>query len=138
MADIDGRAGARSKELFSQAQRVIPGGVNSPVRAFASVGGEPPFIRRAHGAYLVTEDGAELVDYVGSWGPALLGHAHPEVVEAVQKVAADGLSFGAATQSESEIAELVCSMVPSMRGGMVRLVTSGTEATMSALRVARG
>jgi glutamate-1-semialdehyde 2,1-aminomutase len=138
MADIDGRAGARSKELFSQAQQVIPGGVNSPVRAFASVGGEPPFIRRAHGPYLVTEDGAELVDYVGSWGPALLGHAPAEVIEAVREVAVDGLGFGAATAAESAIAELICEMVPSMRGGMVRLVTSGTEATMSALRVARG
>jgi len=134
----DGRAGPRSKELFAAAQRVIPGGVNSPVRAFASVGGEPPFIRKAVGCHLVTEDGAALIDYVGSWGPALLGHAHPEVVEAVIRAARDGLSFGAATAGEVEFAELICELVPSMTGGMVRLVSSGTEATMSALRLARG
>ena len=134
----DGRAGARSEELFTAAKRVIPGGVNSPVRAFASVGGHPPFIARAQGPYLWTEDGAQLIDYVGTWGPALLGHAHPEVVEAVCKAAADGLSFGAATKAEVEFAERICSMVPSMSDGMVRLVCSGTEATMSALRVARG
>jgi glutamate-1-semialdehyde 2,1-aminomutase len=134
----DGRAQARSRELMEQAQRVIPGGVNSPVRAFGSVGGHPPFIRKAKGAHIVTEDGVALIDYVGTWGPALLGHAHPEVVDAVQKAARDGLSFGAATAAEIEFAELVCSLVPSMQGGMVRLVSSGTEATMSALRVARG
>lgn len=134
----DGRARARSQEIFEAAKRVIPGGVNSPVRAFNSVGGSPPFIHRAQGPYLFTEDGAQLIDYVGTWGPALLGHAHPEVVDAVCKAAADGLSFGAATRAEGEFAELVCSMVPSMNGGMVRLVCSGTEATMSALRVARG
>jgi glutamate-1-semialdehyde 2,1-aminomutase len=134
----DGRAGPRSQELFAAAQKVIPGGVNSPVRAFASVGGEPPFIRKATGCHLVTEDGAALIDYVGSWGPALLGHAHPAVVEAVIKAARDGLSFGAATAAEVEFAELICEFVPSMRGGMVRLVSSGTEATMSALRLARG
>ena len=136
--DNDGRAGTRSKELFAAAQKVIPGGVNSPVRAFASVGGEPPFIRKATGCHLVTEDGAALIDYVGSWGPALLGHAHPEVVEAVVKAARDGLSFGAATAAEVEFAERICELVPSMHGGMVRLVSSGTEATMSALRLARG
>ncbi len=134
----DGRAGARSRELFAAAQRVIPGGVNSPVRAFASVGGEPPFIRAASGCRLTTEDGATLIDYVGSWGPALLGHAHPEVVEAVCRAARSGLSFGAATAGEVEFAERICAMVPSLRGGMVRLVSSGTEATMSALRLARG
>ncbi len=134
----DGRAGARSRELFAAAQKVIPGGVNSPVRAFGSVGGEPPFIRKATGCYLVTEDGVALVDYVGSWGPALLGHAHPEVVDAVVRAAREGLSFGAATAAEVQLAELLCSMVPSLRGGMVRLVSSGTEATMSALRLARG
>jgi glutamate-1-semialdehyde 2,1-aminomutase len=134
----DGRAGPRSKELFAAAQKVIPGGVNSPVRAFASVGGEPPFIRKATGCHLVTEDGAALIDYVGSWGPALLGHAHPAVIEAVIKAARDGLSFGAATAAEVELAELICEMVPSMRDGMVRLVSSGTEATMSAIRLARG
>jgi glutamate-1-semialdehyde 2,1-aminomutase len=137
-SNLDGRAAARSQSLFDAAQKFIPGGVNSPVRAFTSVGGAPPFIQRAKGAYLYTEDGAQLVDYVGTWGPALLGHAHPEVIEAVCKAAANGLSFGAATGAEGEFAELVCSMVPSMRGGMVRLVNSGTEATMSALRLARG
>jgi glutamate-1-semialdehyde 2,1-aminomutase len=134
----DGRAGPRSKALFAAAQARIPGGVNSPVRAFASVGGEPPFIRKATGCHVVTEDGAALIDYVGSWGPALLGHAHPEVVEAVIKAARDGLSFGAATAGEVEFAERICELVPSMREGMVRLVSSGTEATMSALRLARG
>jgi glutamate-1-semialdehyde 2,1-aminomutase len=134
----DGRAQARSQELFEAAKRVIPGGVNSPVRAFGSVGGDPPFIARAEGPYLYTEDGAQLVDYVGTWGPALLGHAHPEVVEAVCRAAANGLSFGAATKAETEFAALVCSMVPSLRDGMLRLTCSGTEATMSALRVARG
>jgi glutamate-1-semialdehyde 2,1-aminomutase len=134
----DGRAAARSQELFTAAKRVIPGGVNSPVRAFASVGGAPPFINKAEGAYLWTEDGAKLIDYVGTWGPALLGHARPEVIEAVQAAAQNGLSFGAATGAEVEFAELICSMVPSMNNGMVRLVCSGTEATMSALRVARG
>ena len=134
----DGRAGERSKELMAQARRVIPGGVNSPVRAFGSVGGDPPFIRKASGAHIVTEDGVALIDYVGTWGPALLGHAHPEVIDAVIKASRDGLSFGAATAAEVEFAELICSLVPSMQGGMVRLVNSGTEATMSALRVARG
>jgi glutamate-1-semialdehyde 2,1-aminomutase len=134
----DGRAGPRSKELFAAAQQVIPGGVNSPVRAFASVGGDPPFIRKATGCHVVTEDGAALIDYVGSWGPALLGHAHPEVVEAVIKATRDGLSFGAATAAEVEFAQLICELVPSLRDGMVRLVSSGTEATMSALRLARG
>jgi glutamate-1-semialdehyde 2,1-aminomutase len=134
----DGRAGARSRELFAAAQQVIPGGVNSPVRAFASVGGEPPFIRKANGCHLITEDGVALIDYVGSWGPALLGHAHPEVVDAVCKAARDGLSFGAATAAEVEFAQRIRAMVPSLREGMVRLVSSGTEATMSALRLARG
>jgi glutamate-1-semialdehyde 2,1-aminomutase len=134
----DGRAGARSKALFAAAQAVIPGGVNSPVRAFKSVGGDPPFIRAARGAHLLTEDGALLVDYVGTWGPAILGHAHPAVIEAVTRAAQDGLSFGACTAAEVEFAELLCSLVPSLRGGLVRLVSSGTEATMSALRLARG
>ena len=139
MSGNDGRAGPRSQELFAAAQKRIPGGVNSPVRAFASVGGQPPFIRKATGCHLVTEDGAALIDYVGSWGPALLGHAHPDVIEAVIKAARDGLSFGAATAAEVEFAELICDMVPSLRDdGMVRLVSSGTEATMSALRLARG
>jgi glutamate-1-semialdehyde 2,1-aminomutase len=117
---------------------VIPGGVNSPVRAFASVGGDPPLIRSAQGAHVITEDGVTLIDYVGTWGPALLGHSHPAIVDAVQRAARDGLSFGAATAAEVEFAERICSIVPSMRGGMVRLVNSGTEATMSALRLARG
>lgn len=134
----DGRAAARSQELFEAASRVIPGGVNSPVRAFASVGGEPPFIRRAHGPYVETEDGATLVDFVGTWGPAILGHADERVLEAVNRAAQNGLSFGAATAAEIELAERLCRLVPSLRGGMVRLVSSGTEATMSALRLARG
>jgi glutamate-1-semialdehyde 2,1-aminomutase len=137
-APNDGRAGARSRELFERAQRTIPGGVNSPVRAYKSVGGEPPFVRRAQGAHIWTEDDAKLVDYVGTWGPAILGHAHPEVLEAVARAARNGLSFGAPTAAEVEIAERICEMVPSLRGGMVRLCSSGTEATMSALRVARG
>lgn len=137
-ASHDGRASTRSLELMKAAERVIPGGVNSPVRAFGPVGTSPPFIRKATGAHIVSEDGVAMIDYVGTWGPALLGHARPEVVDAVQKAARDGLSFGAATAAEVEFAELITSMVPSMQGGMVRLVNSGTEATMSALRVARG
>ncbi len=136
--DHDGRAGQRSRELFAAARAVIPGGVNSPVRAYASVGGEPPFIKSARGAYIYTEDGAELVDYVGSWGPALLGHGREEIVEAVVRAARNGLSFGACTAAETTFAERLCEIVPSLRGGMVRLVSSGTEATMSALRLARG
>lgn len=134
----DGRARQRSRRLFAAARAVIPGGVNSPVRAFASVGGEPPFIKSARGPYIYTEDGAQLVDYVGSWGPALLGHGREEIVEAVVKAARDGLSFGACTAAETAFAERLCELVPSLRGGMVRLVSSGTEATMSALRLARG
>ncbi len=134
----DGRAGARSRELFERAARHIPGGVNSPVRAFSSVGGQPPFIRRAHGCTLETEDGASLIDYVCTWGPALLGHGREEVVDAVCEAARRGLSFGACAAAEGEFAALICASVPSMRDGMVRLVNSGTEATMSALRLARG
>mgnify|MGYP003593911516 FL=1 len=134
----DGRAGARSRELFNAALAVIPGGVNSPVRAFKSVGGDPPFIRAARGPYLLTEDGVTLVDYVGTWGPAILGHAHPEVIDAVCRAAKDGLSFGACSAAEVEFAELLCTVVPALQGGLVRLVSSGTEATMSALRLARG
>ncbi len=132
------RAGARSQALMDRARAVIPGGVNSPVRAFGSVGQRPPFIRRAFGAYLETEDGAVAVDYVGTWGPAILGHAHPEVVAAVQEAAARGLSFGACCAAEAELAELLCERVPALAGGLVRMVNSGTEATMSALRLARG
>jgi glutamate-1-semialdehyde 2,1-aminomutase len=137
-ASRDGRAGVRSRALMQAAQLRIPGGVNSPVRAFAAVGGAPPFVRRAAGPHVFTEDGVRLIDYIGSWGPMILGHAHPEVIDAVQKAAADGLSFGAPTAAEVELADLVCKMVPSLRDGMVRLCNSGTEATMSALRVARG
>ena len=125
-----------SRRLYERAQRVIPGGVNSPVRAFKSVGGSPVFIRRAEGAYVEDEDGRRYVDYVGSWGPMLLGHADPEVVEAVRKAAADSTSFGAPTRIEVEMAELICEIVPSIES--VRMVNSGTEATMSAARLARG
>ncbi|MBS1209082.1 MAG: hemL [Proteobacteria bacterium] len=127
---------SKNAELFERAQRAIPGGVNSPVRAFRSVGGTPPFIARAQGAYVWDADGKQYVDYIGSWGPAILGHAHPEVIEAVQRAAADGLSFGAPTEGEVEMAELLCRLLPSIE--MVRLVSSGTEATMSAIRLARG
>ena len=125
-----------SRGLFERAQRVIPGGVNSPVRAFKSVGGAPLFIRRAEGAYVEDEDGHRYVDYVGSWGPMLLGHADSEVVMAVRKAAADSTSFGAPTRIEVEMAELICEIVPSIES--VRMVNSGTEATMSAARLARG
>ena len=121
---------------FERAQQHIPGGVNSPVRAFKSVGGEPLFIERAAGAYLYASDGRAYIDYVGSWGPMILGHAHPEVIAAVQDAAARGLSFGAPTELETQMAERVCELVPSM--DMVRMVNSGTEATMSAIRLARG
>jgi glutamate-1-semialdehyde 2,1-aminomutase len=126
----------RNEQLFERAQRSIPGGVNSPVRAFRSVGGTPRFFTRGQGAYLWDADGKRYVDYVGSWGPAIAGHAHPRVVEAVQRAAADGLSFGAPTEREVELAEMLIRRVPSME--RVRLVSSGTEATMSALRLARG
>ncbi len=119
-----------------RARKVIPGGVNSPVRAFKSVGGSPVFIDSAHGPFLTDVDGREYIDFVLSWGPMILGHAHPAVVAAVQKAAAKGLSFGAATEGESEIAERICGILPSVE--KVRLVCSGTEATMSAVRLARG
>ncbi len=122
--------------LFEQAKKYIPGGVNSPVRAFGAVGGEPPFIASASGAYVVTTDGRRLIDYVGSWGPAILGHGHPAVVAAVVEAAGRGLSFGAPTEVETELAAKVCAMVPSIE--RVRMVSSGTEATMSAIRLARG
>lgn len=127
---------AKSKAWFERAQRVIVGGVNSPVRAFRAVGGEPPFIRRAHGARVVDEDGREHIDYVGTWGPAIVGHAHPDVVRAVQARIADGLSFGAPTAVEVELAEAIQGFFPSLE--LMRCVSSGTEATMSAIRVARG
>jgi glutamate-1-semialdehyde 2,1-aminomutase len=125
-----------NEALFDRAQRVIPGGVNSPVRAFRAVGGTPPFISDASGAWLTDVEGRRYIDYVGSWGPMIVGHAHPEVVAAVQTAAAGGLSFGAPTEAEVELAELLCTLVPGME--QVRLVSSGTEATMSAIRLARG
>ena len=124
-----------SDTLFDRAKAVIPGGVNSPVRAFASVGRNPLFIRKAAGAHITDADGNEYIDYVGSWGPMILGHAHPRVIEAVRKAALDGTSFGAPTELEVRMAELIISIVPSIR--MVRMVNSGTEATMSAVRLAR-
>jgi glutamate-1-semialdehyde 2,1-aminomutase len=126
----------RSRELFARAQARIPGGVNSPVRAFRAVGGSPVFFERASGPYLWDADGARYIDYVGSWGPMLAGHGHPAVVEAVQEAASRALSFGAPTEAEIELAELLCRLVPSLE--LVRLVSSGTEATMTALRLARG
>jgi glutamate-1-semialdehyde 2,1-aminomutase len=125
----------RSEELFARAQRTIPGGVNSPVRAFKGVGGTPRFIARAAGAHVYDADGKEYVDYVGSWGPMILGHEHPAVVEAIRRQAGIGVSFGAPTELEIEMAELLCSRVPGLE--QVRLCNSGTEATMSALRLAR-
>ncbi len=124
------------ENLFAEAARYIPGGVNSPVRAFGSVGGTPVFIREARGAYLFGEDDRRYIDYVGSWGPMILGHAHPEVIRAVQEAAGHGLSFGAPTRIETALAKKVCEHFPSM--DKVRFVSSGTEATMSAIRLARG
>jgi glutamate-1-semialdehyde 2,1-aminomutase len=124
-----------SAELFEQARAVIPGGVNSPVRAFRAVGGQPLFIARGAGAHIFDADGNRYIDYVGSWGPLILGHAHPRVVEAVERAARDGTSFGAPTEAEIRLAELVVEAVPSIE--LVRFVNSGTEATMSALRLAR-
>jgi len=126
----------RSHELFIEAQRYIPGGVNSPVRAFRGVGGEPVFFQRAAGAYLYDVDDRRYIDYVGSWGPMIAGHAHPAVVRAVQQTAANGLSFGAPTALETELAKKICAALPSIE--LVRFCNSGTEATMSAIRLARG
>ena len=126
----------KNQELFERAQRRIPAGVNSPVRAFRAVGGTPPFFERASGAHLWDAEGRRYIDYLGSWGPMVLGHTHPAVVEAVQAAAARALSFGAPTEAEIELAELLCRLVPSLE--MVRLVSSGTEATMTAIRLARG
>jgi len=126
----------RSQKLFQRAQLVIPAGVNSPVRAFGSVGGTPPFIQRGRGAQVWDADGRAYVDYVGSWGPLIVGHAHPDVVSAVRQAAERGLSFGAPTEQEVELAEMLCRIVPSLE--QVRLTSSGTEATMSAIRLARG
>ena len=122
--------------LFEAAQRFIPGGVNSPVRAFRGVGGDPLFIHRAEGAYLYDSEGRRYIDYVGSWGPMLAGHAHPQVLAAVHKAVDDGLSFGAPTEIETRLAERICRLMPSIE--LVRMVNSGTEATMSAIRLARG
>ncbi|SFM73817.1 glutamate-1-semialdehyde 2,1-aminomutase [Variovorax sp. OV329] len=126
----------RNNQLFERARAVIPGGVNSPVRAFKAVGGTPRFIQKAQGAYMWDAAGQRYIDYIGSWGPMILGHGHPAVIEAVQKAVTEGLSFGAPTEREIELAEAILALMPSME--MVRLVSSGTEAAMSALRLARG
>jgi len=125
----------KSQDLFEQAKRLIPGGVNSPVRACRSVGTEPVFIEQAKGATLVDADGNQYIDYVGSWGPMILGHAHPAVIEAIQSVLHRGTSFGAPVDLEIQLAEMIIEAVPSL--DMVRMVNSGTEATMSAIRVSR-
>jgi len=122
--------------LYQEACKYIPGGVNSPVRAFRGVGGEPIFFKKAAGAHVTAADGRRFIDYVGSWGPMILGHAHPQVIKAVQEVAADGLSFGAPTELETQLARRVIELMPSIE--LVRFVSSGTEATMSAIRLARG
>lgn len=126
----------KSQDAFSKAKKLIPGGVNSPARAFNAVGGEPIFMDHAKGQYLYDIDGNRYLDYIGSWGPMILGHAHPQVIEAIQRAASKGTSFGAPTENESKLAELIMQAVPSIQ--RVRLVSSGTEATMSAIRVARG
>jgi glutamate-1-semialdehyde 2,1-aminomutase len=126
----------KSHRAFARAKQLIPGGVNSPARAFGAVGGEPLFFERGEGAYLFDIDGLRYIDYIGSWGPMILGHAHPQVVAALEDAAERGTSFGAPTEAESELAELIIEAVPSVQ--KVRLVNSGTEATMSAIRLARG
>ncbi|MCL5974871.1 MAG: glutamate-1-semialdehyde 2,1-aminomutase, partial [Gammaproteobacteria bacterium] len=125
-----------NQQLFLQAQKHIPGGVNSPVRAFKGVGGDPVFFSSAKGAWLTDVEGKKYIDYIGLWGPMIAGHAHPQVIEAVQQMCANGLGYGAPTAIETEMADLLCELVPSME--MVRMVSSGTEATMSAIRLARG
>jgi glutamate-1-semialdehyde 2,1-aminomutase len=127
---------SKSEQLFEQARAVIPGGVNSPVRAFAAVGGTPPFIDHAEGAYLVDVDGNRYIDYVGSWGPMICGHAHPEIIAAVTEVVQKGLSFGAPCALEVELAQMICDTMPNIE--LLRMTCSGTEATMSAIRLARG
>ena len=134
--NTDSKASSRNDILFERAKRVIPGGVNSPVRAFKAVGGTPRFVQRAQGAYFWDADGQRYIDYIGSWGPMILGHGHPAVLQAVQKAALDGFSYGAPTEREVELAEEIIKLVPSIE--MIRLVSSGTEAAMSALRLARG
>src|SRR5437660_7867353 len=139
MVPHDGPSGVprpRGRAAFERARRLIPGGVNSPPRGFGAVGGEPPFVACGEGPYLYDIDGHRYLDYVGSWGPLILGHAHPRVVEAVSAAIRDGASFGAPTERESELAELIIEAVPSIE--MVRTVSSGTEASMSAIRLARG
>ena len=126
----------KQEQLFKQASKHIPGGVNSPVRAFNGVGGTPVFIEKAKGAYLFDVDGKRYVDYVGSWGPMILGHAHPAIIKAVQDAAVDGLSFGAPTVHETTLADIICEIMPSIE--LVRMTNSGTEATMTAIRLARG
>ena len=126
----------KSRQAFARAQKVIPGGVNSPVRAFRSVGGNPLFISKGEGAYIWDIDGNRYLDYVGSWGPLIVGHAHPEVVAAIKRAAEQGTSYGAPTEIEITVAEEILKAYPSM--DMIRMVNSGTEATMSALRLARG
>src|SRR6187402_715643 len=125
----------RNDELFARAKQLIPGGVNSPVRAFRAVGGTPRFVQRAQGAYFWDANGARYIDYIGSWGPMILGHGHPRVVEAVQRAVLEGFSYGAPTEREIELAEEIVRHLPSVE--MVRLVSSGTEAAMSAIRLAR-
>lgn len=127
---------SRSSDLFARARHTIPGGVNSPVRAFNGVGGEPLFLKAGRGAYVIDADGKEYVDYVGSWGPMIAGHAHPDIVKAVTECAQKGLSFGAPTENEIRLAEKICELMPSIE--TIRMVNSGTEATMSAIRLARG
>src|SRR5579859_6572940 len=126
----------RSQDAFSRAGRLIPGGVNSPARAFGAVGGQPIFIAKGEGPYLIDVDGNRYLDYIGSWGPLILGHCHPRVVEGVNRAMRDGASFGAPTERESDLAELIIGAMPSVE--MVRMVSSGTEAAMSAVRLARG
>jgi len=128
--------GKKSKHLFEKAKKLIPGGVNSPVRAGKAVGMDPPFIARAKGCFLWDADGKRYIDYVCSWGPMILGHSHPSVVDALRKRISKGTSYGAPTRLEVEMAEIIIDMVPSVE--MVRMVNSGTEATMSAIRLARG
>lgn len=126
----------QSNSLFAQAKQILPGGVNSPVRAFNGVGGSPLFFKAGEGPYLIDEDNNRYIDYVGSWGPMILGHAHPHILNAIIKAAENGLSFGAPTQFETQLAQRICQLMPSIE--MVRMVSSGTEATMSAIRLARG
>ena len=132
-SDADRR---RSQEAFTRACRVIPGGVNSPARAFGAVGGQPLFIARGEGPYLFDIDNNRYLDYIGSWGPLILGHAHPRVVRAVEEALRRGTSFGAPCEAETQLAELITRMMPAVE--MVRFVSSGTEASMSAIRLARG